>query len=283
MPMNKTKILVTGNMGYVGPVLAHYLRCLEEPVELIGLDTGYFGHCLTGAKFFPEILYSCQHLEDIRDINEEVLSGVDAIVHLAAISNDPMGNEFADATGTINRDATIRFALLASKAKVKSFVFASSCSIYGAGGTEPKVETDTLNPLTPYAHSKVDVEEQLRIADLGSMTFTSLRFATACGMSDRLRLDLVLNDFVACAVAKREISILSDGTPWRPLIDVRDMARAIWWAIRRPASLGGAWLAVNVGSNDANYQVRDLAEAVAELIPRVGISINKDADSDKRS
>jgi nucleoside-diphosphate-sugar epimerase len=155
--------------------------------------------------------------------------------------------------------------------------------MYGFAEGGPRRETDPTNPLTAYARSKIGSEAGLKTMDCGALTITCLRFATACGMSDRLRLDLVLNDFVACAVTAGEITILSDGTPWRPLIDVEDMARAIVWAIQRPAHRGGQFLAVNVGHNDWNFQVRDLAEAVAKAVPGTQVSVNKDALPDKRS
>lgn len=277
------RVLITGNMGYVGPVLARSLHESEVGVEIVGFDAGFFGHSLTGAELLPETVLSRQYFGDVREFCEELLTGVDAVVHLAAVSNDPMGKEFEEVTGAINRDASVRIAKLAAVAGVKNFVFASSCSMYGAADGGPRKETDPTNPLTAYARSKIGTEDDLRNADLGDMVFTSLRFATACGMSDRLRLDLVLNDFVACAVTSGEITVLSDGTPWRPLIDVADMARAISWAIRRPASNGGAWLAVNAGRSENNYQVRDLAESVARHVPGTKVSINTAAPPDKRS
>ncbi|MFT0877370.1 SDR family oxidoreductase [Rhodopseudomonas sp. G2_2311] len=277
------RVLITGNMGYVGPVLARSLHESEVGVEIVGFDTGFFGHSLTGAELLPETVLSRQYFGDVREFSEDLLTGVDAVVHLAAVSNDPMGKEFEEVTGAINRDASVRIAKLAAVAGVKNFVFASSCSMYGAADGGPRKETDPTNPLTAYARSKIGTEDDLRNADLGDMVFTSLRFATACGMSDRLRLDLVLNDFVACAVTSGEITVLSDGTPWRPLIDVADMARAVSWAIRRPASNGGAWLAVNAGRSENNYQVRDLAESVARHVPGTKVSINTAAPPDKRS
>jgi nucleoside-diphosphate-sugar epimerase len=277
------RILITGNMGYVGSVLAKFLKSNDPDAELVGYDSGFFGHSLTGAEASPESSLSCQHFGDVRDFPEALLSGVDAIVHLAAISNDPMGKEFEEVTGHVNRAATVRIAKLAAANGVRSFVFASSCSMYGAADGGPRKETDPTNPLTAYARSKIGSEDDLRAADLGDMVFTSLRFATACGMSDRLRLDLVLNDFVACAVTAGEITVLSDGSPWRPLIDVEDMARAISWAVRRSASNGGSWLAVNAGRSENNYQVRALAEAVARHVPGAKVSINTDALPDKRS
>jgi nucleoside-diphosphate-sugar epimerase len=155
--------------------------------------------------------------------------------------------------------------------------------MYGAASDGAKTEDSELNPLTAYARSKVFTERDLKPLADDTFTVTCLRFATACGMSDRLRLDLVLNDFVAGAVSSGQISILSDGTPWRPLINVKDMAIAIEWAITRPASNGGQFLAVNTGSNEWNYQVKELAEAVAEVIPGVKVSVNPDAPPDKRS
>ena len=210
------------------------------------------------------------------------MSGYDAVVQLAAISNDPIGNHFEDVTFDINQNTTISIAKAATKAGVKNFVFASSCSVYGISDGSPRKETDPLNPITAYAKSKIGAKRELEAIDTG-MVISCLRFATACGMSDRLRLDLVLNDFVACALSRGQISVLSDGTPWRPLIDVADMARAIDWAIDRSAENGSRYLAVNVGSDDRNYQVKDLALAVAEAIPGTSVSINTDAPVNSRS
>jgi nucleoside-diphosphate-sugar epimerase len=277
------RILITGNMGYVGPVLARYLRDTLKDAELIGFDTAFFGHSLTGAGFLPEALLDRQVFGDIREFPAALLDGVDAMVHLSAISNDPMGTKFEAVTGEINRDATARIAGLAAERRVKSFVFASSCSMYGYAESGARKESDPTNPLTAYARSKIDSEKALAELDRNGMLVTSLRFATACGMSERLRLDLVLNDFVACAITSGEITVLSDGTPWRPLIDVEDMARAILWAILRKPENGGEFLAVNAGRDESNYQVRDLAEAVARHVPGTTVSINANAPPDKRS
>jgi nucleoside-diphosphate-sugar epimerase len=194
-----------------------------------------------------------------------------------------MGNKFEAVTDDINFKAGIRLAEMAAQSGVKNFVFASSCSVYGAASTSARTEDDEVNPLTAYARSKIDTEKALAKIDRGGMTITCLRFATACGMSDRLRLDLVLNDFVACALANGEITVLSDGTPWRPLIDVRDMARAIDWASHRAPDNGGAFLVTNAGSDVWNYQVKELAEAVARAVPGTKVSINLQAPPDKRS
>lgn len=277
------KILVTGNMGYVGPLVLRRLRESHPGATLIGYDMGYFAHCLTGAPRFPESRADVQYFGDIRQVPEGILRGVDGVVHLCAISNDPMGALYEDVTLTINHRASIDLAQKAKQAGVKKFVFASSCSVYGFAEGGPRREEDALNPLTAYAKSKVATERDL--ASLASDTFTAtcLRFSTACGMSDRLRLDLVLNDFVAGALALKRINILSDGTPWRPLIHVKDMARAIDWAVQRNHRDGGTCLTLNVGSDAWNYQVKDLAAAVAQMIPDVEVSINKDAQPDKRS
>lgn len=277
------KILITGNMGYVGPGVVEQLRFSYPDAILTGLDAGYFASCITDAWRRPESTVDVQYHADVRKYPGDVLSGVDTIVHLAAISNDPMGETFEEATIDINHRATVALANHAKKAGVKAFVFASSCSIYGFSEKEARTETSPVNPLTTYAKSKVYAERDLAPLADKTFTVTSLRFSTACGMSNRLRLDLVLNDFVAGAVVSRKINILSDGSPWRPLINVKDMARAIEWATKRDRSSGGDFLAVNVGSNEWNYKVQDLAEAVAKVIPNVEISINKNAQPDKRS
>lgn len=279
------RILITGNMGYVGPVVARHLRTRFPDADLVGYDTGLYAGSLTTAGAFPEIQLDTQHFGDVRDVPETLLRGTDAIVHLAAISNDPMGHRFEKPTDTINRGASVDLARRAQQAGVGAFVFASSCSVYGFSDGPPRREHDPVAPLTAYARSKIGTEEALLAADLDGMTVTCLRFATACGFSPRLRLDLVLNDFVASALATGEIVVLSDGSPWRPLIHVRDMARAIDWAITRESSAqaGGSRLVVNAGSDAWNYSVRELAEAVAAEMPGTSVSINASAPPDRRS
>jgi nucleoside-diphosphate-sugar epimerase len=268
-------------MGYVGPEVAKYLRMRRPQAVLHGLDNAYFAHCLTGASVLPERYLDEQFYGDVRDLRLD-LKGYDAVIQLAAISNDPMGNQFETVTFDINQKTTTSIAEAAADAGVKNFVFASSCSVYGVAEGPPRKETDPLNPITAYAKSKIGAERELSAID-ADMVITCLRFATACGMSDRLRLDLVLNDFVACALSRGQISVLSDGTPWRPLIDVADMARAIDWAIDRQPGTGGRYLAVNAGSDDRNYQVKDLANAVARSVPGTDVSINTSAPADSRS
>jgi nucleoside-diphosphate-sugar epimerase len=277
------KILIAGNMGYIGPSVVHQLRNSFPDAELIGFDIGYFAHCLTNPMFLPEVKLDRQVFGDIRNFPERLLRDVDAVVDLAAISNDPMGNKYEEVTLDVNYRAAVNLARMAKDAGVKSFVFASSCSMYGAADKYPKTETDTLNPLTAYARSKVFAEQELEPLANNNFKVTCLRFATACGFTSRLRLDLVLNDFVAGAMVSKEITILSDGTPWRPLINTKDMARAIEWAIIREKTSGGNFLAVNAGSNEWNNQVHTLAEAISGIIPGIRISVNPEAPPDKRS
>lgn len=276
------KILIVGNMGYVGPSVVKELAEKHPDAILHGFDNAYFGHCLTGSGMLPERLLDEQFYGDVRELTAERLQGYDAVVELAAVSNDPMGSRFADVTADINQNAVVSIAKASAEAGVKNFVFASSCSVYGVALGGPRTERDEVAPITAYAKSKIGAEDQL--ADIpGDMVITCLRFATACGMSDRLRLDLVLNDFVACALSEGKITVLSDGSPWRPLIDVKDMARAIDWAVQRPADNGGRYLRINTGNNERNHQVRDLANAVAAAVPGTTVSINTDAPVDSRS
>lgn len=277
------KIMITGNMGYIGPVLAPHLKDVFKDLSLVGVDTGFFAHCLTASDALPERIFNTQHFLDVRKLTPGLMEGVDAVIHLAAVSNDPMGKAYENVTANINHEASVKIAKMARDAGAKSYVFASSCSVYGYAEGAARDENSELNPLTAYAKSKINTEKDVKgLADDG-FVITCLRFPTACGMSERLRLDLVLNDFVAGAVASRKITILSDGTPWRPLIDIKDMSRAMEWALGRGADQGGAFLAVNVGRNEWNYQVKDLADAVKDQMPDVDIQINPDAQPDKRS
>ena len=281
------KILVTGNMGYIGPSVVDRLRYSYPDAELIGLDLGFFAHCLTGATRLPETRLSRQIFGDVRYVTAETLSemagSIYAVIHLAAISNDPMGNTFEQVTHNINCQASISLAQLAKEIGVKRFIFASSCSVYGFAEGRPRQEKHDVTPLTAYARSKIEAEKGL--ADLADDSFvvTCLRFGTACGMSKRLRLDLVVNDLVSSAVISNEIVILSDGTPWRPLIHINDMARAMDWGVSRDAGNGGPFLALNTGSDEANYRVKDIAQGIAKIIPGVQISINENAAQDRRS
>ena len=278
------RILVTGNQGYVGPVLGRHLRDTWPDATLIGFDAGFFAAMLTAPDgVSPEHSFDRQVFGDVRDLDPRLLRGVDAVVHLAAVSNDPMGSRFEAVTAQINAAASVALARAARAAGVRSFVFASSCSVYGFAPGDARTEDDPLNPQTAYARSKVDTEAALASIGGDAMAITCLRFATACGMSDRLRLDLVLNDFVASALATGEVTVMSDGTPWRPLIDVRDMARAIAWACARDPGTDTPFLAVNVGTAAANVRVIEIAGEVCAAIPGARVRVNPAAPPDTRS
>jgi nucleoside-diphosphate-sugar epimerase len=277
------KIIIAGNLGYIGPSVTNQLRSTFPDAELIGFDIGYFAHSLVNPYHFPEVKLDAQIFGDIRKFPAELLKDVDVVLDLAAISNDPMGNKYEEITMDVNYRAAVNLAKLCKDNGVKKFVYASSCSMYGSASDYPKKEQDDLNPLTAYARSKVAAEKDLIPLASDDFMVTCLRFATACGFTNRLRLDLVLNDFVAGALVNKEIGILSDGTPWRPMINTKDMARAFEWGVVRERAQGGNYIAVNTGSNEWNNQIAPLAEAVAELIPGVKVSTNPDAVPDKRS
>ena len=275
------RILIIGNLGYIGPIVVKHFKNNHPGSFVAGYDIGYFIQNYTYNGIAGDSLLNKQYYGDVRNFDATILKDFDAVIYLAAISNDPMGNVFEKPTMDINCEAAIHIAKLAKDNAVKKFVFASSCSVYGFADSEPRTETSDVNPLTAYAKSKVYAENGLRSVADNNFSITCLRFATACGYSDRLRLDLVLNDFVASAIAEKKINILSDGTPWRPLIHVKDMARAMDWAINRTP--GDNFLIINTGSNRWNYQVKELAEAVQNFFPDTEVSINKNAQPDKRS
>lgn len=269
-------------MGYIGPVLVERIKRHYQNSYVIGYDSGYFSHVLTNAKKMPEVLVDEQCFGDIRNFPEALLENIDVVIHLASISNDPIGNMFEDVTDKINSIASEKIAQLAKIKGCKRFIFASSCSMYGSAEGDARKEGDQLNPLTAYARSKFYMENVLdKLAD-DNFVITNLRFSTACGMSPRLRLDLVLNDFVASAIATGVVEILSDGTPWRPLIDVKDMVTSMIWAIERDSKMGNA-ISINVGKSDWNYQIKDIANKVAEVIKGVEVKVNENPMPDKRS
>jgi nucleoside-diphosphate-sugar epimerase len=277
-------IHINGNLGYIGPVLVSELKKSIPDIKLTGFDNAYFAGCLMSPFDFSEKQLDAQYYGDIRTVQPlQLYQEANAVIQLAAISNDPMGKEFEEVTYQINTESVYQSALLAKQSGVTHFVFASSCSVYGAGGDDAKSENASLNPLTAYAQSKLKAEERLKELADDNFIVTCLRFATACGWSPRLRLDLVLNDFIASALVSRQINILSDGTPWRPLIHVKDMARAMEWACIRDMERGGNFLIVNAGSNEWNYQVKDLAFTVRDVLENVEVVINQSAPPDKRS
>ncbi len=281
--LNRQTYLITGNLGYVGPHVVKEIRKYCTDAQILGFDAGFFSKYVTSTSIVPEAYLDQQYFGDVRKFPKSILENVDVVISLAAISNDPIGNKFEKPTMEINYEANLQIAEYAKQTGVGRFVFASSCSVYGAAEDAPRTERSDLNPLTAYARSKIDSEKALSSLANKDFQVTCLRFATACGMSERLRLDLVLNDFVAGALSSGTIDILSDGTPWRPLIHVADMARAIRWASQRSKESAGDFLTVNTGSNRWNYQVRDLAFAVQEVLPKVDVRINENAEPDKRS
>ncbi len=269
-------VLVTGYDGYIGtPLVAHLLA---RGYEVTGLDTGYYDTCWFGTPHqIPRVLRV-----DCRDVTPENLAGFDAVIHLAALSNDPLGQLSEDLTLGINYRASVRLAALAKTAGVRRFLYASSCSLYGKSDTAWVDERSPMVPITAYAKSKVLVEEAL--ATLADETFCPviLRCATVFGVSPKLRLDLVVNNLAAWGIATGKIRLHSDGTPWRPLIHVEDLVAAYETLLRLPCAPGDVPI-MNVGFNAHNYQVRTIAEQVAAALPGTEVVCADTPDRDSRS
>ena len=269
------KVLVTGSNGYIGTVLTQLL--LKAGHEVIGLDSDLYRYCTFG-KNIPNIPVI---IKDIRDIRKTDLEGFDAVLHLAGLSNDPLGNLNPELTYEINHRASVRLAELAKEAGVERFIFSSSCSNYGAGGEDWLNEESKFNPVTPYGISKVRVEQDVaKLAD-DSFSPTFLRNATAYGVSPRLRFDLVLNNLVAWAFTTGKVYLKSDGTAWRPIVHIGDISRAFVAVLGAPREVIHN-KAFNVGRNEDNYRIRDIAQIVKETVPGCELSFAEGASADTR-
>ena len=269
------RVLVTGHLGYIGTVMVPML--LAEGFDVVGLDSDLYER-----STFGEGIVNVPNIKkDLRDVELSDLRGFDAIIHLAGLSNDPLGDLNPNLTYDINHLGSVRLAELSKKAGVKRFVFSSSCSNYGAGGEDLLNEESAFNPVTPYGISKVRVEQDVsKMAD-GSFSPTFLRNATAFGVSPRLRFDLVLNNLTAWAFTTGKVFIKSDGTPWRPIVHIADISRAFIAVLKAPVAAVHNQ-AFNVARNEDNYRIRELADIVKATVPDTVIEYAKDAGPDKR-
>ena len=276
----KDKILIIGNQGYVGSVLVKFLK--KNNTSVYGLDSGIFSKILIDKN--PDKLLSKQLRIDIKKINSSLLNKFETIIYLAAISNDPMGNKFHNLTLETNYNLCLKIAKMAKKQGVKKFIFASSCSVYGSVGKKSRKENDKLDPKTIYAKTKIWSEKKLKNISNKNFKVFCLRFATACGYSPRIRLDLVLNDFITSAIVNKNITLLSDGKAWRPLISVDNMSRIIsYFTFKKLTSLKKNFYIINCGTNNWNFRIISLAKTVSSLIKKTPVIIGNANENDKRS
>ncbi len=269
------RVLVTGHNGYIGTVLTPMLS--DQGFDVSGLDSNWFKGCEFGPQ--PDAVPTIE--KDYRDVTAADLRGFDAILHLANLSNDPLGDLNSDLTYEINHRASVQLAEAAREAGVQRFVFSSSCSTYGAAGNDFLDESAEFHPVTPYGESKVWVERDLNALATDEFSPTSLRNATAYGASPRLRLDIVLNNLMGWAVTTGKVVLLSDGSPWRPMVHVEDICRAFIAALQAPRETVHTQ-AYNVGQTEHNYRIRELAEVVGE-VSGCEVSIADGASPDKRT
>lgn len=270
------RVLLTGHKGYIGTVLTPMLQAAGH--DVVGLDSDIFKRCTFG-KEPPEIP---QVVKDVRDVELADVEGFDAVLHLAGLSNDPLGDLNPDLTYEINHRASVRLAELSKRAGVKRFIFSSSCSNYGAGGADLLTEEGDLNPVTPYGKSKVLVEKDL--SPMASDTFTPiyLRNATAYGVSPRLRFDLVLNNLTAWAFTTGQVMLKSDGSPWRPLVHIEDISRAFIATLTASQEIVHN-KAFNVGVPNENFRIREVAELVRDTVPNSSVTFADGASPDTRN